>query len=68
MTMPLAATLLANAVEIAESLMTPKSHKNKELAVIGTKPASIHTIQFYEAFINIWSDAVTDPTTEHWLS
>ncbi|OAX30842.1 hypothetical protein K503DRAFT_728175 [Rhizopogon vinicolor AM-OR11-026] len=26
-TVPLAATLLANAVEIAESLVTPKSHK-----------------------------------------
>ncbi|OJA16769.1 hypothetical protein AZE42_12086 [Rhizopogon vesiculosus] len=67
--------LLANAVEIAESLMTPKSHKKwgrsdngKELAVIGTKSAGIHTTLFYKAFINIWSDVVTDPITEYWLS
>jgi hypothetical protein len=41
---------------------------SKEPAVISTKPMSIHTTQFYKAFIDIWPDTVTDPITEHWLS
>ncbi|OJA10018.1 hypothetical protein AZE42_10190 [Rhizopogon vesiculosus] len=40
----------------------------KGLAVIGTKSASILTTLFYKAFINIWSDAVTDSIMEYWLS
>ncbi|OJA21448.1 hypothetical protein AZE42_14070 [Rhizopogon vesiculosus] len=57
--MPLAATLLdiANAVEIAKLLMTPKCHKT-------TKPASIHTTQVDRPLSLVRRDAIT----EQWLS
>ncbi|OAX31319.1 hypothetical protein K503DRAFT_777687 [Rhizopogon vinicolor AM-OR11-026] len=32
------------------------------------KSASIYTTLFYKAFINIWSNDVTDSITEYWLS
>ncbi|OJA07537.1 hypothetical protein AZE42_08523 [Rhizopogon vesiculosus] len=63
--MPLAVTLLANAVDIAKLFARDKG---KELASIGTKSASIHTTLFYKAFINIESDAITDTITEYCLS
>ncbi|OJA12586.1 hypothetical protein AZE42_04937 [Rhizopogon vesiculosus] len=57
--MPLAATLLdmANAIEIAKLLMTPKCHKN-------TKSASIHTTQVDRPLSLVRQDAIT----EYWLA
>jgi len=40
----------------------------KEPAIISTKLASVHITQVDEAFIDFWSDAITDPITENWPS
>lgn len=40
----------------------------KEPAVLNTKLASVHMTQVDEAFIDFWSDAITDPITENWPS
>jgi hypothetical protein len=40
----------------------------KEPAIISTKLASVHMTQVDEAFIDFWSDAITDLITENWPS
>lgn len=46
----------------------PYEASTKEPAVLNTKLASVHMTQVDEAFIDFWSDAITDPITENWPS
>jgi hypothetical protein len=47
---------------------SPYETSTKEPAVLSTKLASVHMAQVDEAFIDFWSDAITDPITENWPS
>lgn len=47
---------------------SPSETCTKEPAIISTKLASVHMTQVDEAFIDFWSDAITDPITENWPS
>jgi hypothetical protein len=47
---------------------SPRDTSAKEPAIISTKLASVHVTQVDEAFIDFWSDAITDPITENWPS
>ena len=47
---------------------SPHETGNKEPAIISTKLASVHVKPVDEAFIDFWSDAITDPITENWPS
>ncbi|KAG1816816.1 uncharacterized protein BJ212DRAFT_176129 [Suillus subaureus] len=47
---------------------SPYETSTKEPAVLSTKLASVHMTQVDEAFIDFWSDAITDPITENWPS
>lgn len=47
---------------------SPGDTSTKEPAIISTKLASVHMTQVDEAFIDFWSDAITDPITENWPS
>ncbi|OAX38409.1 hypothetical protein K503DRAFT_800479 [Rhizopogon vinicolor AM-OR11-026] len=83
-TTPLAATLLDTDMETTEPLTpkkkwgrsrsrqrsadSPRDTGTKEPAIISTKLRSVHMTQVDEAFIDFWSDAVTDPITQNWPS
>lgn len=47
---------------------SPYESSTKEPAVLSTKLASVHMTQVDEAFIDFWSDAITDPITKNWPS
>ncbi|KAG2135354.1 uncharacterized protein EDB93DRAFT_1254271 [Suillus bovinus] len=47
---------------------SPCETSAKEPAVLSTKLASVHMTQVDEAFIDFWSDAITDPITANWPS
>ncbi|KAG1873775.1 hypothetical protein F4604DRAFT_754783 [Suillus subluteus] len=47
---------------------SPYETSTKESTVLSTKLASVHMTQVDEAFIDFWSDAITDPITENWPS